>query len=151
MTDDDPDKLNKISEEPNSTRNSQFSQLTMSTRNTNEIEKSHPLCDFCLNVFKDLDESQIYTCKRKLLKKGAFTVENKEEEYFRMCLLTYQLNYKSNQKVLTLNYKALYKEAAIKNKLPLNKWNEWLKKQIDILQFEYIYKKKTEFEYAKIL
>ena len=53
--------------------------------------------------------------------------------------------------MLTLNYKALYKEAALKKKLPFNKWNEWLKKQVDILQFEYIYKKKTEFEYAKIL
>ena len=30
-------------------------------------------------------------------------------------------------------------------------WNNWLKDCIEKLNFEYIYKKKTEFEYAKIL
>jgi hypothetical protein len=35
--------------------------------------------------------------------------------------------------------------------MPFFKWNEWLKNQIQKLEFEYIYKKKTEFEYSKIL
>ena len=78
-------------------------------------------------------------------------MENKEEEYFRMCLLSYQLIYKDNMKILTLDYRSLYKQVMQNNNLPFYKWNDWLKDVVDKLQFEYIYKKKTEFEYAKLL
>lgn len=44
-----------------------------------------------------------------MLRKAA-AIENKEEEFFRMSLLTYQLKYQSNQKIMTLDYRALYKQ-----------------------------------------
>lgn len=36
-----------------------------------------------------LDEDEEMQVKKKLIKKGAFLAENKEEEYFRMCLLSF--------------------------------------------------------------
>ena len=68
-----------------------------------------------------------------------------------MCLLSFQLNYKHNQKIMTLDHKALYKQASIQKKMPFFKWNKWISDQVQMLEFEYIYKKKTEFEYSKIL
>ena len=77
--------------------------------------------------------------------------QNKEEEYFKMSLLSYQLFYKNNQKIMTLDYKALYKDVAVQQKLPFYQWNNWLKTKIERLNFEYMYQKKTEFQYAKFL
>ena len=68
-----------------------------------------------------------------------------------MSLLSYQLIHKYNQKIMTLDYKALYKQVVDKEKLPFYEWNNWLKTCIQKLNFEYIYQRKTEFEYAKIL
>ena len=68
-----------------------------------------------------------------------------------MCLLSYQLANKTNQKVMLLDPRSLYQEVTKKKKLPFFKWNDWLRKQVDMLQFEQMYKKKTEFEYAKRL
>ena len=76
---------------------------------------------------------------------------NKEEEFFRMCLLSFQINNKENMKVMKLDYRSLYKQVTDKHHLPFFKWNDWLKECVERLQFEYIYKKKTEFEYAKML
>ena len=62
-----------------------------------------------------------------------------------MSLLSYQLFYKNNQKIMTLDYKALYKDVAVQQKLPFYQWNNWLKTKIERLNFEYMYQKKTEF------
>ena len=67
-----------------------------------------------------------------------------------MSLLAYQLNNKNIQKVLTLNYKQLYKKAT-DAKVPFNEYYEWLKKQVFQMKFEHMYKKKLEFEFAKFL
>ena len=52
---------------------------------------------------------------------------------------------------MLLDPRSLYQEVTKKKKLPFFKWNDWLRKQVDMLQFEQMYKKKTEFEYAKRL
>ena len=88
--------------------------------------------------------------KKKMIRAGK-AIENKEEEYFRMCLLSYQYVYKNNMKILTLDYRSLYKQVTEKYNYPFYKWNDWIKETVEKLQFEYIYKKKTEFEYAKLL
>ena len=54
-------------------------------------------------------------------------------------------------KILTLDYRSLYKQVTEKYNYPFYQWNEWIKDIVEKLQFEYIYKKKTEFEYAKLL
>ena len=69
------------------------------------------------------------TEKKNLLKKKKAFVQDKDEEYFRMSLLAYQLNNKNIQKVLTLDYKKLYKKA-VDSKVPFNQYYEWLKKQV---------------------
>lgn len=74
-----------------------------------QIEDSHPACPFCVSQFQGLNESQCINAKKKMLRKAA-AIENKEEEFFRMSLLTYQLKYQSNQKIMTLDYRALYKQ-----------------------------------------
>ena len=51
---------------------------------------------------------------------------------------------------MTLDHRALYKQV-LNTREPFYKWNEWLKDIIEKLNFEYIYKKRTEFEYAKLL
>ena len=40
-----------------------------STRSLIPVEKSHPLCDFCKQLFTGLDETQVMTEKKNLLKK----------------------------------------------------------------------------------
>ena len=52
---------------------------------------------------------------------------------------------------MSLDAKKLFKEVSEKEKLPFFKWNDWLKRTVERLMFEEMYKKKTEFEYAKIL
>ena len=51
---------------------------------------------------------------------------------------------------MALDSKKLFKDVN-ETKLPFFKWNDWLRKTIERLMFEEMYKKKTEFEYAKIL
>ena len=89
--------------------------------------------------------------KKKMTKFIKSKFDDKEEEYFRMCLLSYQMKYSNNQKIMTLDYKSLYRQVTKDKKMPFYMWNNWLKDCIEKLNFEYIYKKKTEFEYAKIL
>ena len=115
------------------------------------VEDSHPECEFCASQFDLLDQSQCLIMKKKMLRQSTGADRDKEEVFFRMCLLSFQLTNKSNQKVLALDSKSLYEEAAKKRKLPFFKWNDWLRKQIERMQFEHMYKKKTEFEYAKRL
>jgi len=67
---------------------------------------------------------------------------NKEEEYFKMCLLSFQLQNLSNKKVMGLDAKELFVMASQKEKLPFFKWNGWLQKQIEKIQFEEMYKRK---------
>ena len=79
---------------------------------TNKVDFSHPECDFCTAQFSGMSEEEIAKIKKRLIKKGAFAADNKEEEYFRMCLLSYQIKYKGIQKILTLDHNALYRQAA---------------------------------------
>ena len=59
------------------------------------IEDSHPSCPFCISQFNGLNESQCIQAKKKMVRLGG-AIENKEEEFFRMTLLSYQLKYKNN-------------------------------------------------------
>jgi hypothetical protein len=88
--------------------------------------------------------------KRQVMRLKGGVSENKEEEFFRMCLLSFQIKHKDNLKILKLDYKSLYSQVILK-KLPFFMWNEWLRVCIERLQFEFIYKKTSEFEYAKVL
>jgi len=59
--------------------------------------------------------------------------------------------HKSNMRVMKLDSKALYKQVTVEKKVPFYEWNAWLKNMIEKLEFENIYKKKTEYEYSKML
>ena len=147
---------NKIEEEAcdyNSNRDrSSGMYMKSSVASFSFVEESHPECKFCKRQFDDINESQRENFKKNLIKKNykEKPVENKEEEFFKMCLLSFQLKHKS-KKVMALDAKKLFKEVSELEKLPFFKWNDWLKKTIERLMFEEMYKKKTEFEYAKIL
>lgn len=97
------------------------------------VEDSHPACDFCASQFDLLDQSQCLIMKKKMLRQSSGAVKDKEEEFFRMCLLSFQLTNKHNQKILALDAQSLYQEAAKRRKLPFFKWNDWLRKQIERL------------------
>lgn len=71
--------------------------------------------------------------KKKLIRQSNEQARDSEEEYFRMCLLSYQLSNKNNQKILLLDPRSLYKEVTKKHKLPFFKWNDWLRKKVDML------------------
>ena len=97
-----------------------------------------------------MEMKQALIAKRKLIRQGLNHVENKEEEFFKMNLLSFQLLNKTNMKVMKLDAKQLFKRAQ-EEQLPFFKWNEWLKQMVEKMQFEHIYKKKTEYEYSKML
>ena len=67
-----------------------------------EIEKRNE------TFFKETLNLSLEEYLKKMIRAGK-AIENKEEEYFRMCLLSYQFIYKNNMKVLTLDYRFLYK------------------------------------------
>mmetsp|Transcript_3882 Transcript_3882/g.6600 ORF Transcript_3882/g.6600 Transcript_3882/m.6600 type:complete len:134 (-) Transcript_3882:37-438(-) len=116
-----------------------------------QVGQSHDKCEFCNQLFKQMDERQQQQLRKQLLQRGANYIENKEEEFFKMSLLSYQINNKQNMKILKLDAKSLYKQVSEQQKLPFFQWNDWLKVCIERLQFEQIYKKTSEFEYAKLL
>lgn len=97
------------------------------------VEDSHPDCDFCASQFDLLDQSQCLIMKKKMLRQSSGASRDKEEEFFRMCLLSYQLANKRNQKILALDSRSLYEEAAKRRKLPFFKWNDWLRKKVEML------------------
>ena len=55
------------------------------------IDESHPECKFCKKQFDEISESQRENFKKNLVKKAKTSapVENKEEEFFKMCLLSF--------------------------------------------------------------
>lgn len=67
------------------------------------VEDSHPDCDFCGSQFDLLDQSQCLIMKKKMLRQSSGAVRDKEEEFFRMCLLSFQLTNAHNQKILALD------------------------------------------------
>lgn len=60
-----------------------------------------------------------------------------------MTLLSYKLNHKSIEKILTVDGKSMYEEA-LKQGVPFFKWNEWIEDQLDKVYWEQVYKKKSE-------
>ena len=52
---------------------------------------------------------------------------------------------------MALDAKKLFKKVSEDEKLPFFKWNDYIKKTVEQLMFEEMYKKKTEFEFAKLL
>jgi len=50
--------------------------------------ESHRECEFCNIIFKEMEPKQIMSHKRRVIKQGLNHVDNKEEEYFRMSLLS---------------------------------------------------------------
>ena len=120
------------------------------------VDESHPECKFCKKQFDDVDESQKDQFKKNLLKKNKnndkpVAAENKEEEFFKMTLLSFQLTHKSNRKIMALDAKKLFLQVSEKEKLPFFKWHDYLQKTVEKLMFENMYKKKTEVEYTKLL
>jgi len=79
-----------------------------------------------------MDPEQVLLMKKKFLRQGLTKFENKEEEYFRMVLLSFQLTHKENSKVLTLDYRSLFKRVTAE-KLPFFKWHDWLQEMVEKL------------------
>lgn len=107
-----------------------------------QILESDPNCKFCSDLFQGNERDKFQAKKRMLLELKTIRTLNKEEEYFKMCLLSFQLQNLSNKKVMGLDAKELFVMASQKEKLPFFKWNGWLQKQIEKIQFEEMYKRK---------
>ena len=58
-----------------------------------------------------------------------------------MTLLSYKLNHKNIEKILTVDGKQMYEEAKAAN-VPFYKWNQWIDEQLGRIYLNYIYRKK---------
>ena len=63
---------------------------------------------------------------------------DKEEEYFKMCVVSQQLCNIKNKKIMSLNPSVLLKDVRKAN-LPFFKWNKWLMDHIEKITFEEMY------------
>ena len=97
------------------------------------IEESHPECKFCDFCFKSVGDKRevIQTKKRMLRKIGDSSKANSDAEFFKMTLLSYQMSNPFDKKVMELDYKVLFKQASLFEKLPFHKWNAWISQKIE--------------------
>ena len=66
-------------------------------------------CKFCIYLFSELTENQTVSLKKRIFLLTKEKQDNKDEEFFRMCLLQYQMQNKDNLKIMSLDYRNLYK------------------------------------------
>ena len=115
------------------------------------IEDSHSKCKFCKSHFDKLPKDEILQLKKNMIKgKVPPPPVDKEEEYFKMSLISYQMIHKVDNRVICLDFRTLYNRAK-SEKIPFFKYNSWLARTIEQMQFEEKYRRKAEFEYTKIL
>ena len=74
------------------------------------FDECHDECIFCKKLFVDQGEMQIKLTKKKIVRFLKAPEVDKEEEFFRMMLLTFQMKYRTNQKVLKLDHRTMYKQ-----------------------------------------
>ena len=105
------------------------------------IEDSHSKCKFCKSNFDKLPKDEIIQLKKNMIKgKIPQPPVDKEEEYFKMSLISYQMIHKVDNRVITLDFRTLYNKARREN-IPFFKYSQWLSRSIEQLQFEQKYKK----------
>lgn len=97
------------------------------------IEESHSKCKFCKTHFDNLPKQEIVKLKVNMIKgKIPLPPIDKEEEYFKMSLISYQMGNKVDNRVLTLDFKTLFNKAKRDN-VPFFKYNKWLQTRIETL------------------
>jgi hypothetical protein len=80
---------------------------------TNSVT-SHNECNFCNTQFADCTDEEIVRLKYKMTSFKNEIKSRKEEEFFRMVLLSYQMVNRKNKKMTALDPVALYKEVSEK-------------------------------------
>lgn len=78
------------------------------------------------------DKREISQAKKRMLRKiGDSSKVRSDEEFFKMCLLSYQMANPSDIQVMKLDYKVLLKQVRDIEKLPFFKWNTWLSQKVE--------------------
>ena len=97
--------------------------------------ESHPKCGYCKGHFDQLSESEVQKKKYKIRKFLDGKQTKKEEEYFRMCILSYQMMNQNNKRMTALDPEILYNNAQSEN-VPFYQYNEWVTKKGTQVLFE---------------
>ena len=86
---------------------------------------SHKDCNFCNTQFADCTDEEIVRLKYKMTQFKNDIKSRKEEEFFRMVLLSYQMVNRKNKRMTALDPVALYKEVEEKN-IPFYRYQDWI-------------------------
>ena len=126
-------KVEELPEEEIKTGQSKF-KLFSSVKGSvaaSMIEDSHTKCKFCKSHFDKLPKEDVISLKKNMIKgKVPPPPIDKEEEYFKMTLISYQMVNKVDNRVITLDFKTLYNKAKREN-VPFFKYNSWLTRRIE--------------------
>ena len=132
-----------VQEDPRESSSSLTKKSSMSKSALDSIDQqivdSHEKCKFCIQTFEGNTEKDRLPMKRQLIKKMRQGDMDIQFEFFSLCLVSYQLNFTKNVKIMKLDRKELYKQVNEIEKLPFNKWYKWLGDYIEKLTLESMY------------
>ena len=111
-----------------------------SKRGVEEEVASSSNCMYCNGHFEGLSADQITKKKYKIRKFLDGKQTKKDEEFFRMCVLSYQMMNQKNKRMTALDPEILYNNAQ-KEGVQFYQYNEWVTKKGTQVLFEGMYLK----------
>jgi len=91
-------------------------------KNPSDNVTSHKDCNFCNTQFADCTDEEIVRLKYKMTIFKNDIKSRKEEEFFRMVLLSYQMVNRKNKRMTALDPVALYKEVSEVQNVPFYRY-----------------------------
>jgi len=95
-------------------------------KNPSDNVTSHKDCNFCNTQFADCTDEEIVRLKYKMTIFKNDIKSKKEEEFFRMVLLSYQMVNRKNKRMTALDPVALYKEVSEVQNVPFYRYQDWI-------------------------
>jgi len=95
-------------------------------KNPSDNVTSHKDCNFCNTQFADCTDEEIVRLKYKMTIFKNDIKSRKEEEFFRMVLLSYQMVNRKNKRMTALDPVALYKEVSEVQNVPFYRYQDWI-------------------------
>jgi len=95
-------------------------------KNPSDNVTSHKDCNFCNTQFADCTDEEIVRLKYKMTIFKNDIKSRKEEEFFRMVLLSYQMINRKNKRMTALDPVALYKEVSEVQNVPFYRYQDWI-------------------------
>ena len=122
------DKSNKSNQSKSGTRRN-------SKRGVEEEIFSSPNCMYCNGHFEALTPAEVLKKKYKIRKFLDGKQTKKDEEFFRMCILSYQMMNQKNKRMTALDPEILFNNAK-KEGVQFYQYNEWVTKKGTQVLFE---------------